>query len=50
MRVYLILNVVNTIEIRTTEKVIDGISMGNNLGGMMRGLNPPHFVMLYQGA
>ena len=50
MRVYLILHVVNTMEIIIIEKLIDGISRGDNMGGMMRVLNPPHFVMLDQGA
>ena len=44
MRGYLILHVVNTIEIRMTEKLIYGIPRGNNMGVIMRGLNPPHFL------
>ena len=32
------------------ESGIDGLSRRDNLGGMMRGLNPIQFVPLYQGA
>ena len=40
---------VKTVGTRIIEAVIDGISRGNNMGGMMRGLNTLHFVPLYQG-
>ena len=32
------------------EAVIDGLSRGNNMGGMTRGLNPLKFVPLDEGA
>ena len=32
------------------EAGIDGLSRGDNLGGMTRRLNPLQFVPLYQGA
>ena len=47
MRGYLILHVVNTVGTIIIEAGIDGISRGNNMGGMMRGLNPLKFVLLY---
>ena len=41
---------VNTVGTRIIEAVIDGISMGDNMGGMMIELNPLQFVPLYRGA
>ena len=32
-----------------TEAVIDVLSRENNMGGMMRGLNPLQFFPLYRG-
>ena len=48
MREYLILHVVNTLGKMTNEAVIDGLSIGNNMGVNTRGLNPLHFVLLDQ--
>ena len=50
MREYLIHNVVHILGTIMIEAGIDGISRGNNLVGMMRGLNPLYFVTLYQRA
>ena len=50
MRGYLILYVVHIVGTRMIEPVINGISRENHMGGMMIGLNPLHFVTLYQGA
>ena len=50
MRGYVILYVVHIVGTRMIESVINGISRENNMGGMMIGLNPLHFVMLDQGA
>ena len=41
---------VNTVGTRIIESVIDGLSRGNNMGGMMRGLDPIQFVPLDRGA
>ena len=48
MRGYLIHNLVHIVGTIIIESGIDGISRGNNLVGMMRGLNPLHFVSLDQ--
>ena len=50
MRGYFILYVVHIVVTRTIEAVIDGLSRVNNMGGIMRGLNPLQFVLLYQGS
>ena len=50
MKVYLILHVVHIVGTIIIESVIDVISRGYNMGGMMRSLNPLHFVLLYKGA
>ena len=49
MKGYVILYVVHIVGKRMIEPVINGISRGNNMGGMMIGLNPLHFFMLDQG-
>ena len=46
MRGYFTLNVVHIAVTRTIEAKINGISRGNNLGGMMIVLDPLHFVTL----
>ena len=43
MRRYLILHVVHFAVTRTIKSVTDGLLRGNNIGGMIRGLNPLHF-------
>ena len=50
MKVYLILHVVHIMGTIIIESVIDVISRGYNMEGMMRSLNPLHFVLLYKGA
>ena len=45
----LILHVIHITGTRIIEAGIDGISRGNNLGGMMMGRKPPHFVLLDKG-
>ena len=50
MRGELILYVIHIRGTRIIEAGIDGLSRGNNLGGMRRVLNPLQFVLLYQGA
>ena len=47
-RGYLILHMVHMERTIIIESVIDGLSRGNNLGGIMRGFNPQHFVPLDQ--
>ena len=49
MRGYLILRVVHIVGTIVIESVIDGISRGNNMEGIIRGLNPLKFAPLYQG-
>ena len=39
---------VDTLGTIMNEAVIDGLSIGNNMGGNMRGLNPLQFVLLDQ--
>ena len=46
MREYLIMHVVHIVVTRMIEAVIDGISRGDNLGLMIRGLNPLPFDLL----
>ena len=41
---------VNTVGTTITEAVIDVLSRGNNMGGIMRGLNTLQFVLLDRGA
>ena len=50
MRGELSLHVIHISGTRMIEEGIDGLSIGNNLGGIVRGLNPLQFVLLYQGA
>ena len=50
MREYLILHVIHIAGTRIFEAGIDVISRGNNLGVMMRVLNPLQFVPLNHGA
>ena len=50
MRGYLILHVIHIAVTRMIDAVIDGLFRGNNLGRIMRGLNPLHFVPLDKGA
>ena len=50
MRGYFILHVVHIVGTRMIEAVIDGLSRVNNMGGIMRGLNPLQFVLLDQGS
>ena len=50
MKVYLILHVIHIAVTRIIESGIYGLSRRNNMGEMMRGLNPLQFVSLYQGA
>ena len=45
-----ILHVIHIAGTRMIESGIDGISRGDNLGGMMRGMNPLQLVPLYQGS
>ena len=49
MRGYFILHVVHIDVTIIIESVIDGIPRENNMGGMMRVLNPLQFVPLYKG-
>ena len=42
----LILHIRNILRTQMLEAVIDGLSRGNNLIGMMRGINPPKFLPL----
>ena len=44
-----ILHVVHISGMRITESSIDGLSRGNNMVGMKRGLNPLNFVLLDKG-
>ena len=44
-----ILHVVNIVGTRMIESGIDGISGGNKLGFMMRGVNPLEFVPIDEG-
>ena len=46
MRVYLILRVVYVVGIIIIEAVIDGLSRGNNMVGMMIVLNPMWFFFV----
>ena len=50
MRGYFILHVVHIVGKIMIEAGIDGLSSGNNLGGMMRGLNHIQFFLLDQGS
>ena len=50
MRGYFILHAVHIVGTRMIESEIYGISRVNNMGGIMRGLNPLQFFLLYQGA
>ena len=50
MRGELILHVIHIAGTRMVGVGIYGLSRDNNLGGIMRGMNPLHFVLLYQGA
>ena len=50
MRGYFILHVIHIARTRIIEACIDGISREDNLGGMMRGLNPLQLIMLDQVA
>ena len=44
MKGELILNVINIAETSMTKAAIDGLSMGNNFRGIMRGVKPLEFV------
>ena len=50
MRGELILHVIHISGTQMIEAGIDGLFRGNNLGGIMRGLNPLHFAPLDKGA
>ena len=50
MRGELILHMIQIAGTSIIEAGIDGLSRGDNLGGMKRRLNPLQFVPLYQGA
>ena len=45
----LILHVIHIADTRMTETGIYGLSRGDNLGEMMKGMNPLQFIVLYQG-
>ena len=49
MKGELIWHIVHIVGTITIKAGINGISRGNNLGGMMRGLEPPQFVPLRKG-
>ena len=44
----LLLNVVHIAGMSMTESLIDRLLRENNMGGVMRSLNPLQFVLLYQ--
>ena len=48
MKGELILHAINIAETRMTEADFDGLSMGNNLRGIMRGVKPLKFVPVYE--
>ena len=50
MRGELILHIIQIAGTRMIEEGIDGLSRRNNLGMMIRGINPLQFVPLDQGA
>ena len=50
VKVELILHIVHITGTRMTEAGMDGISRGNNMGGVMRGLETFQFIPLGKGA